>query len=545
MNSSTITVHWHDDNQPVYSATFQPNESGPSTRLITAGGDNNVRVWRLVNENGRVLVEYLSTLKKHTQAVNVVSFDPSGNTLATAGDDGTLITWRLSDRIVKEFGEEDDDIQESWIAQHVFRVLTSEIYDLAWSPDSKYIATGSMDNITRVYDVANNQLLTQLIDHNHYVQGVAWDPRGRFLVTQSADRSVIIYEIKDLEFSVYNKISRADFGEKNSILYHTETLQSFFRRLAFSPDGNILLTPAGVVGEDDNTVFVHTRAGLNKQPIAHLSGLRKPAIAVAFSPIVYQVDTSKPQVFTMDYKMVFAVATQDAVVVYDTQSFQPLGYTTNLHYSTITDLCWNTDGQSIIVTSADGFCSSILFDDVFGLRVEKDFESREVIDSLVLQATPVVKPEGIQQTLPTTPQKVSKPKSTPTPKTKASSAKAIPIKVKASPTEEPELEVVEMIDLTQDELFEKANGTRLRSSDSKIVLAVSQLQAPPVSHFQASSIPQPSQAGLHVPQTEASASNFLAQFQAPPLGEAKVEKNPKPKEKRRVTPMLLAKDPVT
>lgn len=61
-------------------------------------------------------------------------------------------------------------------------------------------------------------------------------------------------------------------------LYHNEALLSFFRRLSFSTDGSLLLAPAGQYkagvsnghetslrsDEFSNTVFVYSRAGLNK-----------------------------------------------------------------------------------------------------------------------------------------------------------------------------------------------------------------------------------------------------------------------------------------
>jgi chromatin assembly factor 1 subunit B len=59
-------------------------------------------------------------------------------------------------------------------------------------------------------------------------------------------------------------------------LYHNEALLSFFRRLSFSTDGSLLLAPAGqykpgmlngheAKGDElQNTVFIYTRAGLNK-----------------------------------------------------------------------------------------------------------------------------------------------------------------------------------------------------------------------------------------------------------------------------------------
>lgn len=72
--------------------------------------------------------------------------------------------------------------------------------------------------------------------------------------------------------------SKPQPGPKSAYLYHNEALLSFFRRLSFSIDGSLLLAPAGQykagasnghdsvakADEPQNTVFVYTRAGLNK-----------------------------------------------------------------------------------------------------------------------------------------------------------------------------------------------------------------------------------------------------------------------------------------
>lgn len=438
MKSSTVAVHWHDENQSIYSADFQPQKGKNMDRLVTGGGDNNIRVWRLhYNEKtGEYSVEYLSTMKKHTQAVNVVRFDPSGQVIASAGDDGTLMLWKLSENVVKrEFGEEaDEDIQESWIVKKIYRTSISEIYDLAWSPDSKFIATGSMDNITRIYNVVTGEQIYQMNDHSHYVQGVAWDPKDNYLATQSADRSVIFYRLKrkendGLDVSLLAKSSRIDLSairphestrehldkvgtmreppdktdetkpdshetnkgdstevpKKTMSLYYPETLQSFFRRLTFSPDGSLVLTPLGIYRDDClesmpkvesnentwNTVFVYARSNLEKLPICYIPSIKRPAIAIAFSPIFYE-RSADVQAFSLPYKMIFAIATQDSVIIYDTCSLSPLAYISNLHYSSITDIRWDTDGLRIIVTSTDGFCSAITFgENAFG-KIYKD-----------------------------------------------------------------------------------------------------------------------------------------------------------------------------
>ena len=220
-----------------------------------------------------------------------------------------------------------------------------------------------------------------------------------------------------------NPYLMGSLGVKNAAIYANETYTSFFRRLTFAPDGSLLFTPAGqyktssagdsVRPSDDviNTVYIYTRAGLNKPPIAHLPGHKKPSIAVKCSPIFYThrptpkttaqitIDTSssedaiaplpdaifssKPSTthssmdppppatipspmestrptssprpadsdssasgpgpasaFALPYRVVYAVATQDAVLVYDTQQQTPLVVVSNLHFATFTDLTW-------------------------------------------------------------------------------------------------------------------------------------------------------------------------------------------------------------
>lgn len=149
-----------------------------------------------------------------------------------------------------------------------------------------------------------------------------------------------------------------------------------------------------------NTVYIYTRAGFNKPPISHLPGHKKPSVAIKCSPVYYTLrrrhqparhitldtssgeeafpslpdpvvsnpskeapssapatgDSSKHQsstkntdsessqapasAFALPYRIVYAVATQDAVLVYDTQQQTPICVVSNLHFATFTDLTW-------------------------------------------------------------------------------------------------------------------------------------------------------------------------------------------------------------
>jgi len=81
MKAAPLIINWHDQNAPVYSAHFEPSGKG---RLATAGGDNHIRIWRVQVDGEDRKVEYLSTLSKHNQAVNVVRWAPKGKALPSA-----------------------------------------------------------------------------------------------------------------------------------------------------------------------------------------------------------------------------------------------------------------------------------------------------------------------------------------------------------------------------------------------------------------------------------------------------------------------------
>ncbi|KAK4889472.1 Chromatin assembly factor 1 subunit [Elasticomyces elasticus] len=549
MKAAPLLVAWHNDNAAIYSAHFEPHGNG---RLATAGGDNNVRIWQIDSTGEDRKVKYLSTLVKHSQAVNVVRWCPRGEMLASAGDDGNVILWIPSDNpALQNFGEEQREDIEHWRQKTAMYAGNIEIYDLAWSPDGQFLITGSTDNIARIYN-QQGTCVRQIAEHNNYVQGVAWDPLNEFVATQSSDRSVHIYALKSKDGSTalaqYNKVTKMDLpgrrissnspappdfgnghrasfvqealaeaigsprpsapgtpqslalpmnppptshsrrssfgsqmgqsgrqrsvspspsmplpavmpsaspslsgglglGARNTNVYHNESLTSFFRRLTFTPDGSLLFTPAGQykttrpIGLDGakvpddiiNTVYIYTRGGLNKPPVAYLPGHKKPSIAVKCSPIYYNlrnvstdtkeitIDTrtdddipslpgpampTKPTpshstmepppfpsvpspspsaatmasprhvsdadstapppsgpvpAFGLPYRIVYAVATQDAVHLYDTQQQRPLCIVSNLHYATFTDLSWTSDGLTLLMTSSDGFCSALTF----------------------------------------------------------------------------------------------------------------------------------------------------------------------------------------
>lgn len=47
-----------------------------------------------------------------------------------------------------------------------------------------------------------------------------------------------------------------------------------------------------------------------------------------------------PELVHLPYRLVFAVASEDSVLFYDTQQLFPFGYVSNIHYHTLSDISW-------------------------------------------------------------------------------------------------------------------------------------------------------------------------------------------------------------
>eukprot|EP00731_Ephydatia_muelleri_P032212 Em0023g719a len=363
MKLVTPEISWHIK-EPVYSVDFHRN--GPNWRFATAGADNDVRMWNLTYNAEKVNISYMATLSRHAKAVNVVRFSPDGELLASSGDDNAVLLWKLSDSLVITTGE-DEENKETWTVFKMLRGHLEDVYDLCWSRDSKYIVSGSVDNKAIIWDVQKGQHVCILGESKQYVQGVAWDPQGQWVVTHSNDRSMRIYSIQQ-KFkctSTVNRLLLPGENAKQFKMFLDESASSFFRRLAFTPDGSLLIVPAGCVEIEDklvNVTYVFARNNLSK-PVLYLPALDKPTVIVRCCPIYFELRTSSqneshpPPLFDLPYRMVYSVASVDSVMIYDTQSPVPFAYISNAHYAGITDMSWSNDGLALIISSSDGFCS--------------------------------------------------------------------------------------------------------------------------------------------------------------------------------------------
>ncbi|XP_073701203.1 chromatin assembly factor 1 subunit B [Garra rufa] len=368
MKVVTCEIAWHNK-EPVYSMDFQQSGEGKTQRLATAGVDTTVRMWRVdEGPDGKAVVEFLSNLARHTKAVNVVRFSPTAEVLASGGDDAAILLWKLNDNKELEQtpafqeGEDDQLNKESWNVIKTLRGHIEDVYDISWTSDGNFMVSGSVDNTAIMWDINKGQKMCIFNDHKSYVQGVAWDPLGQYISTLSCDRVMRVYSAHNRKkaycVSKMTSAAAADGEVKNYKMFHDDSMRSFFRRLTFTPDGSFLLAPVS------RKTF--------KRPIAHLPCPSKATLAVRCSPVYYELRTKRAEdgslkpvsnTFNLPYRLVFAVASEDSIFFYDTQQTLPFGYVSNIHYHTLSDLSWSRDGSFLAVSSTDGYCSFVSFEE--------------------------------------------------------------------------------------------------------------------------------------------------------------------------------------
>jgi WD40 repeat protein len=82
------------------------------------------------------------------------------------------------------------------------RYHTAPIVTVTWSPDGKYIASGSKDNSIIIWNPENGKFIQRLQGHTETVRSTVWSTDSKTLFSCSEDGSVKVWNVKDNRITI-------------------------------------------------------------------------------------------------------------------------------------------------------------------------------------------------------------------------------------------------------------------------------------------------------------------------------------------------------
>lgn len=185
---------------------------GPTTYIWSVAVKSDSSQWVAGSfEKNVKLFDYktlkVSNLQAHTKSALAVAYSPNGKLLATGSLDENIYLWETATYKVVD----------------TLKGHGGNIFCVAFSPNGDLLASASNDNTVRVWNVKEGKQVKVLRAHTGGVFSVGFSPGGDYLASASLDGNVIVWEICN--------------GEQLAVLSgHTQAVNE----VAFHPSGELI-----------------------------------------------------------------------------------------------------------------------------------------------------------------------------------------------------------------------------------------------------------------------------------------------------------------
>lgn len=229
----------------------------PNSELLALGTDDaDIRLWRM--DSG----ELFGILRGHTSLIVSVAFSPDSRYLVSGSQlENQIFIW---------------DVNSGQVV-NTLQGHQGGVMIVAFSPDGTLVASGGQDQTLRIWDSSSGELLGVQQAHEDWVESLAFHPNSEALFSSGrGDRDYYIWRIDATELAN----ARRNLESGGGILHLADRVVGHelgIYSLALSPDASLLASGSG-----DETIALWDVE--SKQIVKTLYGHQDAVKSVAFSP---------------------------------------------------------------------------------------------------------------------------------------------------------------------------------------------------------------------------------------------------------------------